>query len=396
MNNKNKSLIIKIISVLVIIFLTAAITWQIAVSSFTGDKYLLTKDQFARFSQYQKIDEIINNINKNYYKDSNESDLITGAYEGTVMGLADKYSEYITQEEMESIKRLDSGKFFGIGVTYSIDSQTGYPIIKGTMSGSPAEKAGLKAGDSIIAVDGTDVKGLSSDKLFAKISGEKNTKVNVTISREGKESTHEITRIEVEEEVVFPKVIDGHIGYVRLTQFSGGSGEKVIAAFNNLQKQGCTSFILDVRNNGGGLMSEAVKIADFFMPEGRIVYSKSREGVEEVHDSDKKFFGQPLVILVNNYTASASEIVAGAVQQSGKAKLVGQQTYGKGVVQRVFPLTDGKSWLKLTNSVYYLANNETPNEKGITPDVIVEMDVKNTFDQNNDTQLQKAIALLSK
>ena len=393
MAGKKKSIFIKVIVGVLIVFVTAGITWQVAVRSFSGDKYLLTKEQFDRFSQYQKIDELIANVNKNYYTDVSEDDLINGAYKGVVWGTGDRYSEYLNQDEMEAYNRLASGKFYGIGVIYTINSELGYPEIKETVKNSPAQKAGVESGDIILRVDGNNVQGYNTEKMNETITGEKGTKVSIQVRRGDEEKAFEMEREAIEEEVVLTRALEGNIGYVRLTQFTGGCADKVEKALKELQKQGCISFILDMRNNSGGLLSEAIKIADFLMPEGRIAYTKNKEGVEEVHDSKAGSFGKPLVILVNERTASSAEIVAGAVQNAKTAKLVGTTTYGKGVVQKLYPLTDGKSWIKLTNSVYYLADGETPNEKGITPDVVVEMDVKNTFDPDKDTQLKKAIAL---
>lgn len=393
MRNKKEHYLRLGIGLLVLVFLTAAVTWRVAIHSFTGDKYLLTKEQFTRFTQYQKLDELIASINKNYYQDVKESDLITGAYKGLVQGIGDPYSEYLTQEDIEELKTLETGKYYGVGITYSINKDYDYPQVKGVISGSPAEGAGVKIGDLITAVDGTDIRGYATDKLYSLIAGEKGKQVELTINRDGEAHKFTMNRAELEEEVIESRVINGHIGYVRLTQFNGGSAKKVQDAFTKLQKQGCNQFIFDLRNNGGGLLSEAVKIADFFMPQGRIVYTKTKEGVEDVYDSDASSFGKPVILLVNGYSASASEVVAGAMQNAKVAKLVGTKTFGKGIVQTTHPLTDGKSSIKLTTSVYYLANNQSPQGQGITPDETVDMEVKDTFDQEHDAQLEKAIEL---
>lgn len=392
MAGKKKTILIQILCGMLVVFLTAAITWQVAVRSFSGDKYLLTKEQFDRFSQYQKIDEIIANIGKNHYADVSENDLITGAYKGVAQS-ADRYSDYFTQEDMELFSRSTSGKGFGIGVLYSINAQERYPQVKEVLENAPAAKAGLQVDDLIIEIDGSNIQNLNTDRISEMISGDKGTKVALKVRRGSEEKSIEVERAEFEQVVVRSKVIQGNIGYVRLSHFVQGCADKVEKAFKELQSKGCSRFILDLRGNTGGVLGEAVKIADLLLPEGRIVYTKTKAGVEEVYDSKAGSLGKPLIVLVNGQSASASEVLAGALQQAKVAKLVGTTTFGKGVVQNVYPLTDGKSWLKLTNSVYYLANGETPNEKGITPEQVVNMELQNTFDEDKDTQLKKAIEL---
>lgn len=379
--------------ILVIMFITATITWQVSVRTFSGDKYLLSSEQYARFNKYQKIDEIIAGVNEKYYKDIDENALIEGAFEGVVGGIGDPYSEYLTKEEIEEVENFNKGTFSGIGITFSVSKEAKYPIIQSVISKSPAEKAGLKAGDYIVAVDDISTKNLTSDKIVAMVTGKKGTKVKLSINRNNSLMEFDVERAEIESEVMTSKVIDGKIGYVRLSSFTGKSADKVIKEFKSMAGSGCTNFILDLRNNGGGLVDEAVKLCDFFMPHGQIVYTKSKDGVKDSYESDSANFGKPVIVLVNEYTASASEIVSGALKHSKTAKLVGTNTYGKGVVQSFFPLTDGNSSLKLTTAVYYFANGETPNEVGVKPDYEVQMDDLLIGNDEKDVQLKKAIEL---
>lgn len=385
------SIAVKIGLLLLVVFISTAVTWQIAIRTFSGDQYLLTKEQFARFSKYQKMDEIIGSVNKNYYGTVDESSLIEGAYEGLIMGLNDPYSEYLTKEEMEEIDKYNSGSFFGVGIVFNITKDLSYPIVRSVYKDSPAEKAGIQVDDYITKVDGVSTKDLSSDKLVAMVTGEKGTTVKITVVRGRQEVEYEMERAEIQSEVISSSVLEDNIGYVRLFTFSGKSSEKLIQEFKDLQARGCTTFILDLRNNGGGLLDQAVKIADFFMPKGNIVYTQNKNGVEKVYESDSSAFGKKLVVLVNENTASASEIVSGAIQVSGSGKIVGERTYGKGVVQSFHPLTDGNSSIKLTTATYYFANGETPHGKGIEPDYEVEMDQVNIGREENDIQLLKAI-----
>lgn len=398
MRDRNKETIstvaIRIGILLLVVFISTAVTWNIAIRTFSGDQYLLTKEQFVRFSKYQKLDEMISTINSNYYGTIDESKLIEGAYEGLVQGLGDPYSEYLTKEEIEEVEKYNSGSFNGVGIVFNIAKDVSYPIVRNVYSGSPAEKAGIQIDDYITAIDGQSTKDVSSDKLVAMMTGEKDTSVKITVLRGREQVTYDVVRAQIETEVISSSILgDGSIGYVRLFSFSGKSGEKLKNEFKSLQDKGCTSFILDLRNNGGGLLSQAVDIADFFMPSGKIVYTQNNNGVGDVYESDNSSFGKTLVILVNENTASASEIVSGAIKISGAGKLVGETTYGKGVVQTFHSLTDGNSSIKLTTSAYYLANGETPNGKGIKPDYEVEMDQKNIGNLETDIQLLKAIEL---
>lgn len=397
MKNRSKenlsALLVKIGIFLLVVFITTAVTWQIAIKTFTGDQYLLTKEQFVRFSKYQKLEEIISNIKTNYYQDVDENQLIEGAYEGVVAGIKDPYSEYLTKEEIEEIEKFNTGTFFGIGIEFNISKEVSYPVVRRVYSNSPAAKAGLQTDDYIIAVDGVSTKDVSSEKLVAMVTGEKDTEVKLTVLRGRQEHEVTVTRAEIESEVISSTTYEGNIGYVRLFTFSGKSSEKLISEFKKLQSNGCTTFILDLRNNGGGLLSQAVKIADYFLPSGRITYTQNKEGVQEVYESDASAFGKKVIILVNENTASASEIVTGAMKLGKVATVVGETTYGKGVVQSFHPLTDGNSSLKLTTSVYYLANGDTPQGKGIEPDYEIEMDQKNMGNLETDIQLQKAIEL---
>lgn len=387
------SVVVKIGILLLVVFISTAVTWRIAINAFSGDQYLLTKEQFARFSKYQKLDEMISSINKNYYGTVDESALIEGAYEGLVTGLNDPYSEYLTKEEIEEIEKYNSGSFFGIGIEFNITKDSVYPVVRSVYKDSPAAKAGIQVDDIITKVDGISTKDVSSDKLVAMVTGEKGTSVKLTVARGREEVEYEMERAEIQSEVISSTVLEDNIGYVRLFTFSGKSSEKLIEEFKSLQNKGCTTFILDLRNNGGGLLDQAVKIADFFMPKGKIVYTQGKDGVEQVYESDGSSFGKKLVILVNENTASASEIVAGAIKIAGTGTVVGELTYGKGVVQSFHPLTDGNSSLKLTTANYYLANGETPQGKGVAPDHEVEMDVSNMGNLETDIQLLKAIEI---
>ncbi len=387
------ALAVKIGVLLLVVFISTAVTWQIAIRTFSGDQYLLTKEQFARFSKYQKLDEMISSINKNYYGSVDENALIEGAYEGLVTGLGDPYSEYLSKEDIAEIDKYNSGTFFGVGIVFNITKDSVYPIVRDVYKDSPAEKAGIQVDDQITKINGVSTKDMSSDKLVAMITGEKGTSVKISVARGRDEIEVEMERAEIQSEVISSAVLEGNIGYVRLFTFSGKSSEKLIAEFKSLDSKGCKSFILDLRNNGGGLLTQAVNIADFFMPKGQIVYTQSKDGVESVYESDNSSYKKKLVVLVNENTASASEIVSGALKISGVAKIVGETTYGKGVVQSFHPLTDGNSSIKLTTAVYYLANGETPNGVGIKPDYEVEMDQVNIGNLENDIQLKKAMEI---
>lgn len=329
--------------------------------------------------------EEVYNLIKHYYPfEVDEDELITKAIKAMLESL-DPYSEYYTKDEVDNFYSSLYGSYTGIGLY--IEEKDGYINVVKTMTGQPAEEAGIKAGDIIISVDGIDVKDLGVDKVSAMIKGPEGTKVKLQVKRGDKTLTFEVTRKVIEVSPVYYEIIENDIGYIKLEQFSSNATKEMKKALEELDKKGIKKIILDLRDNPGGFFNEAVSVAQLFVPKGTIVYVKDKNGILQRYDSYLKESKYQLVVLVNKNSASASEIVAGAIKDRKAGILVGTRTFGKALVQTVFPLNDG-GMIKLTTAVYLTPNKTLINGVGIEPDYVVEND---GFE---DLQLKKAIELL--
>ena len=346
-----------------------------------------------------KLAVIRNKIDQEYIGDINENDLIDGAIKGYVSGLNDVYTEYLTQDEMSSFTEDIEGEFVGIGVYITKDTEKNIILVYGTIPDSPAEKAGLKTGDIITSVDGIECNGDDYDTITNSIKGKEGTKVNIGILRNNQEINFEIERKTVEVKHVSSQILDNNIGYIYISSFEGDVSTQFENAYNDLKNQGITSLIIDVRNNGGGIVDESLDIAEMMTNKGQILLIESdKNDEEEVIKSEKdKTITMPIVLLVNEYSASASEILAGILKEDvDNCTLIGNTTYGKGVIQTLYPLTDG-SGIKITTNEYFTPNHNKINKIGIEPDIKVEDYLFNgTLDKENDTQLKKAIEELNK
>jgi carboxyl-terminal processing protease len=312
-----------------------------------------------------------------------------------VAALKDQHSEYLTASEAESLNEDISGSFYGIGTMLREDVKLKRPKVFSLVKGAPAEQAGIKRDDIIISVDGKDTKGKSTDVVVTWIRGKNGTQVQLGIQRTGekKELNFKITRKKIMIPELETQLIDGKYGYIKVMNFSEGIGQKVRAAVKDLKQKGAQGFILDLRNNPGGLLSEAVNVASVFVNSGTIV-SYQTKGHDKISESAKgnAETDLPLVVLVNGASASSSEIVAGALKDLGRATLVGTKTYGKGSIQKLYQL-DNKGDVKLTVSLYYLPKGESIDGKGVTPNVVVEF--KDNLDKEDSLQLDKAKQVLN-
>ena len=289
------------------------------------------------------------------------------------------------------------GSFEGIGATIRID-EAGRLIIADPMPGRPAFEAGLRPDDIILEVDGESVDGLSLQEAVLMIRGPANSTVVLTVFREGQLKPFDVSivRAKIELEVVESEMLESNIGYVRLTQFSNGAADKLIAAIGDLQDQGAESLIFDLRSNPGGLLSEAVNVSSLFVEDETVVVERLKGGEEKVFEAKNGFNvtgDMPVVVLVNGGSASASEIVAGAMQDLKRAKIIGEQTFGKGSVQLPHGLADG-SELRVTIAEWLTPSKRQIHGEGITPDIVVEMTIED-LEQERDPQLDKAIEVLS-
>lgn len=346
-----------------------------------------------------KLAVIRNKIDEEYIGEIDENDLIDGAIKGYVSGLNDVYTEYLTQDEMSTFTEDIEGEFVGIGVYITKDTERNLILVYGTIPDSPAEKAGLKTGDIITSVDGVECNGDDYDTITNSIKGKEGTKVKIGILRNDEEINFEIERKTVEVKHVTSQVLDNNIGYIYISSFEGDVSTQFENAYNDLIKQEITSLIIDVRNNGGGIVNESLDIAEMMTDKGQTLLIESdKNGEEEVIKSEKdKTITIPIVLLVNEYSASASEILAGILKEDvDNCTLIGNTTYGKGVIQTLYPLTDG-SGIKITTNEYFTPNHNKINKIGIEPDIKVDDYLfTGTLDKENDTQLKKAIEELNK
>lgn len=338
-------------------------------------------------------------LEKKYIGEINDEELIEGAVKGYVDALGDPYTTYYTKKEMKTIMEETNGNFVGIGVYMTKDLEKNAILIIKPIENSPAEKAGILPGDLITKVDDVEYTGDKLEEASNKIRGEEGTKVKLEIYRNGETKTFELTRTKVVVSHVTTKVLNNDIGYIAISDFEGECASEFETKYKQLEKQGIKKLIIDIRNNGGGIVDEALKIANMLVDkDSTLLITKDKSDKEEVTKAtEKPIINIPTVVLVNEYSASASEILAGALKDNGKATLVGTKTYGKGIIQELHQLSDG-SGLKITVSEYYTPNHNAIHKIGITPDVEVDLseDVKQqtTIQEKDDNQLQKAIEIL--
>ena len=350
---------------------------------------------------YDKIDlfgEVLNKINKEYVEEIDQSEAMDAAINGVLQSL-DPYSAYMSPESFENMQTETSGEFGGLGIEVSMEA--GVVKVISPLDDSPAYEAGVKAGDYIVKINNIQVQGKTLNEAVEIMRGPVGSDIEITVRRKGvkKALVFNITRKIIKVRSVKSKIIDNNIGYIRLTAFNENSSNQIKKKINEFNKnENIEKFILDLRNNPGGLLSQAIKITDFFLSSGEIVSTKSRQ-----ENENRKWFaqagdilnGETLVVLINNGSASASEIVAGALKDHKRAILVGENSYGKGSVQSIIPLRN-KGAIRLTISKYYLPSGESISEVGVSPDIVVTEDNDNfRIDTDSDNQLTYAIKLLN-
>lgn len=347
-----------------------------------------------RMLQKLKIIETV--IDKYYYQeDVDREALANGAYKGMVEALGDPYSEYYTAEELVEMYQDSEGLYYGIGAYVSLDTTVGIAKISGVMAGTPAEEAKLREEDLIYKVDGTETYGMSLQEVVKMIKGEEGTYVHLTLIRDSEEIEVDVVRRLVEAPTVNYEMFDGGLAYIQITQFDTVTVEQFENALIQARADGMKGMILDLRSNPGGLLSSVVNIARMMLPEGMIVYTEDRDGNRDEYRCDgSRQLEVPLVVLVNGNSASASEILAGAIKDYGIGTLLGTTTYGKGIVQRPVELTDGSA-VKLTISSYFTPNGNNIHGIGIEPDEVYEFDGERYYsDEKYDNQKERAKDLL--
>ncbi|MER2027447.1 MAG: S41 family peptidase, partial [Lachnospiraceae bacterium] len=330
-----------------------------------------------------------------YYKSSEitREDKENGIYKGLFESLEDVYSCYYTPEEYKMLAEQTQGVYYGIGAYVSQDVETGICAISGVIKNSPAEAAGLMEGDLIYKVDGEDMSGLDIDEVVSHIRGEEGTEVALTLVRNGEEIEVKLKRGRVDTPTVESEMLDDGIGYLQITEFDDVTVNQFTENFEELKGQGMKGLIIDLRGNPGGSVTSVCAVAEQLLPKGLIFYMEDKDGNKTEYNCEGADFDLPMVVLVNEYSASAAEILSGAIKDSGIGKLVGKTTFGKGIVQDVIPLQDGSA-IKLTVANYYTRGGNDIHLKGIEPDIEVELDTDAYLDDGKDTQLDKAVEVL--
>lgn len=386
-----------------LLFMVAVIGY----SAVTGKYLVMGKNKVTTANQNQlidqetadKIDEVSQYMNLYYYEEYNLDDIRTSMIKGIVSGLGDPYSVYYTPEEYQSLQESTSGNYYGIGAGLTQDKDTMEVSITKIYKGTPSEEAGLLKGDIIKTVAGTEATSMELSELVKMIRGEEGTTVTIEIYRPSTEEnlTFEVERKDITLPSVESKMIDGEIGYIQISEFQTTTAEQFETQLSELEQKGMQGLIVDVRGNPGGLLSSVTTILDRLLPEGVLVSTKDKNGYEDSISSDANCVNYPIVVLVDENSASASEIFAGAIKDYEYGTIVGTKTFGKGIVQSIFPLSNGDA-IKITTSKYYTPNGNYIHGVGIEPDVEIEYeytgDVNAEYDMTYDNQLQKGLELI--
>ena len=366
---------------------------------FAYDDYEYDTESFEKLFRVKTI------LDKKYLRDYDDEKLVEGAINGMLEAVGDPYTTYFNKEDSEQFLIETEGEYEGVGIYVSYDTNKKLVIVLTPIEGSPAAEAGILPGDYIEYVDGKDVTSSSLDEVADMLKGEAGSSVKIGIIRLNEEKEAErlekvLTRRKVNIDPVVEKVYEGNIGYIKLSSFDETTDREFKDVYNDLiKKKKVEGLILDLRNNPGGLLDVATEITDILVPKGKIVITKDKEGLEETVYSGSSKIKVPLVVLINEGSASASEVLAGAVQDYGVGKIIGTKSYGKGVVQTLLGLRDG-TYLKVTISEYFSPKGNKIDGQGITPDIEVSLpeDITSYYnlELEDDTQLQKAIDELKK
>lgn len=400
----------KIVIGAVALVVTTAITVFLFTSYFILDFYNIDPEYAILFdpeevdkNSVRKFIQVKELLEKSFYQEVDTDTLLEGAVAGMADSLQDPYTVYFTKEQMQLFNEKSKGSYVGIGVVVTM-GQDGLLTVVEPFENSPADRAGIKKGDKIIEVDGEDVTGIrDSDLIVSMIKGEENTKVKITVYRSSEDAPieFEIIRQRIKTINITSEVLPGNIGYIMLKMFDEEAGKDFNRLLDELLGKGVRGLIIDVRDNPGGSYDAVVNIVDRIVPEGLIVYTEDRNGKRKEERSKPDELNIPVVVLTNGNSASASEILAGALKDHKKATIIGTKTFGKGLVQGAYTLEDG-SGIKVTISRYFTPSGQCIHDVGIEPDITVELpnDYKNIpvsqVPREEDTQLEKAIQVINK
>lgn len=391
--------IVTVTTTAAVTFAATSVLYAVGGGSFAGSAQDETERKLGTVESYLK--------NNYLYDDYNENELGDAAVKAYVEALDEPYTHYYTKDEFESYMSGIEESYVGIGVVISADEEAGKIVVIAPTEGSPAYNAGIKPGDYITAVDGTAYSGDQMNECVSAIkNGKAGTTVKVTIERDGQSMDIDVIREEIVDESVESEMLDNNIGYVRISGFNSATSDSQESTFTEFRDQtdalkanGMQKLIIDLRDNPGGVLDVACDIADYLLPEGIITYTETRSGEREEYRSDASELDMPIAVLINGNSASASEVLVGALKDYGKAIVVGEKSYGKGIVQAVYPFYDG-SGMSMTIAKYYSPNGVCIHGVGIEPDETVSLPAEyagmyaSEVPRENDTQLNKAIELL--
>ena len=398
-NEKLKKIYKTIMLIIVVALVTFIITSAFLYNKLGTSSYNISTVNGMSSELIKKIHTIKSLIDKKYVSEVDENKLTEGAIKGYLEGLGDEYTEYFTKEEMEDFKADTEGEYVGIGIYMYLDTEENNIVVLYPIEGSPAEKVGIQTGDIIRKVDGIEYTGEDFDEIATYIKGKEGTKVNIEVERKGEKLTFDVERKSIDLYPIKSEVLENNIGYINITSFDLDCAKEFKSAYKELSKNKISSLIIDLRNNGGGVLDEALEIADSMLEKDDIILiTKDKDENEEIEKSiNKPIINIPVVVLTNNNSASASEILVAALKDNKRATIVGEKTYGKGVIQELITLTDG-SGVKITTEEYYTPNRNKINKVGIEPDKQVSLpdNVISVYDVDSkyDTQLQEAIKIL--
>ncbi len=397
MNKRKLTIPTALMLVLLAVVTTFNITFYVATDYYNS--HLEELEQLE--NRYSKLKTVADIVEKYFVAEYDEKDAIEYALSGYVAGLGDQWSAYYTAQQTSSIEDDEANVYVGIGITYSLEEATKYQITAVT-AGGPADLAGLLPGDVLVSANGVDVTTLATaDELAAIVKGEVGTSVTMVVRRGSEELTYVITRDTVRTYSVTSQLLEGGMGYIAIADFDQKVDEEVAAHLKTLLEQGARGFIFDVRQNPGGYLEVMRSILDTLLPEGIVITTVDKAGNEQPYTSDKEFLDLPLVALTNEYSISAAEFFAAALQEYDVATIVGQKTQGKGYSQQTFKLNDGSS-VHISTTRYYTPKGNSLADTGVTPDVLVEVPLEDLYalssgklPMEEDDQLQAAIRELS-
>jgi carboxyl-terminal processing protease len=397
---KKRSLII-----LILVFMLASAIGTgvlfLSVGVSTGNLIVLSKAEYSKYenimNEYSSLFDLEKFVNDNYYIPVDKKSIREGTYQGVFLGLGDPYSSYLTKKDYEDLLDTTAGEFQGIGVTIAPDD-TGFINVIAPIEDTPAARAGIMASDKIVKVDDKEYTAKTINEAVTAMRGQPGTKVKIDVLRDGAIIKFDIVRSNIVLKSVKSEMLDESIGYIRITNFD----EKTLGEFENhlkdLESKQMKGLVIDLRDNPGGLVDSSVSITDQLLGSGIITYTEDRKKVREYYKSDAAKLDVPYVVLINKGSASASEIMAGAIKDNKGGTLIGETTFGKGIIQRIFSYGNEGGGVKLTVMQYFSPNGDIIHKIGVKPDIEIiikdEAYVKGDLPRENDTQLQKGIELL--